>query len=363
MRNLNYYIKQTSDATFAELPLSEVDGLILCQIVYLNLEYFVKPTDEVQLVSLFTNENLECLAEPTFSPKKNVKMMKLLRESKRYQEVKLAYVWNQLSYDNEEQFYAVTYKIDDFIFIAFRGTDLTILGWKENFNMAYLREVPAQRDSVLYVNDVHELCKCKMFIGGHSKGGNLALYSAMYSKAELNDDIIKIYNFDGPGFSNYVFLNPEYLDIADRIITMTTQEAVVAVLMYHVDDITFVKAKGFSVLQHEPFNWRVSKIGLFKRVKKNTPQSRWFARAIRHFYEDTTELERKRFVDIMFTIIEVSPDNSVRDIKKHPLKFFSRARRKYKSLNIEELKFFKSITKKIKKSFYLILKQKLKRQI
>ncbi len=359
MRNLFYFLKEFGNVSFQDFAFNEVDSLILCQLSYLNFELFVSE-EEVYLLSLLDDDRIQSLSANTFSPKKNVKLLTMLRNARRYQEVKLCHLRNQLSYEDCEQFYAITFIIDDFLYLAFRGTDLTILGWQENFNMAYLKEVPSQRDSVLYVNEIFNHYHRKMIIGGHSKGGNLALYSAMYSSSEVNASILKIYNFDGPGFYNDVFSDQEFLILEDKVVTMSTQEAIIGVLLYHVDNLVFIKSRGFSLLQHEPYNWKVNKAGLLQKVKKNTIQSRWFARAVRHFFEDTSEIERKQFVDLLFTIIEVTPEATVDDFRSHPLKFLFGVQKRYKGLTKEEKRFFKKTLKKFRKSFYHILHLKLK---
>lgn len=359
MKNILYYLRQYGDISFSRHAFNEVDSLILCQLSYLNFDLYVAES-EVFLLSLLDDEQIERLSENTFSPKKNIRLLRILRQSKRYQTIRLCHLRNHLSYEECEQFYALTFVLDDFLYLAFRGTDLTILGWQENFNMAYLKEVPAQRDSVLYVNEIFAKYHRPMIIGGHSKGGNLALYSALYSKPEVNDYIRKVYNFDGPGFYKDIFSHQEYLALRDKVVTMTTQEAVIGVLLYHVDNLIFIKAKGFSVFQHEPYNWKVSRLGLLYRVKINSIPSRWFDRAVRHFFEDTTEEERKQFVNLLFTIVMITPKASVNDFRFHPIRFLFRAFRKYKGLTKEEKRFFKKTLKKFRKSFSHTLRLKLK---
>ncbi len=363
MKNLLYFARNFGNENFNDRPFDEVDALLLCQLAYLNFEKIVKEDKEIYLYSIIKNENFQILCDNTVCENKNLKLLKLLSHCNRYRYVKINYIRNQLCYENIEQFFAITFIFNDFIFVAFRGTDVTILGWKENFNMSYLKEIPSQRDSVIYINKIYDIYKKKMYIGGHSKGGNLALYSAMYSKNLINNNIIKVFNFDGPGFSNNIFGNEEYLQIENKLVTLTTQEAIIAVLMYHTDSFNFVNAKGFSIFKHDAFNWTLTKDGRFKYIKRNTPQSRWFDRAIRHFYEDTTDLDRKKFVDILFTIIEVSPNTTVFDFKRHPIRFIKGVRVRFKLLTKDEKKFFKSILKKLRRSFYHILKLKIKRKI
>lgn len=362
MRNLFYYLKQYGKLSFREYAINEVDSLILCQLIYLNLEEVLSKDTYMNLESLLAEENEAILIKNTFSPQKNLKLIRELRNSNRFVGVGISDIRNTLSYDYCEQFCAVVYHIEDIKYVSFRGTDLTILGWKENFNMSYQKEVPSQRDSLIYLTDIYEKYHQKMIVGGHSKGGNLAMYSVVYSNTDIRQDVIKIYNFDGPGLYLDIFSNEEYGSILEKMITMSTQEALIGVLLYHVSNIIYIKASGFGILQHEPYNWQVAKNGLLKRVKRNSIPSRIFASAVRNFFQDTNEEERKQFVDILFTIVEVAPNTSVNDFRYHPLRFISGVRKRFKKIPKEEQHYFKITLKKFRKSFYKTLKMKLKKQ-
>lgn len=360
MRNLLTYFNEMGSVPFKEREFNEVDSLILCQLAYLNFEKVVENVEKkVALKDVFVEKNFSLLNEMTFSPKQNIKLMKLIRDSRRFRNIKISHIENHLSYDDVKQFYALTFHFPNFKYICFRGTDLTILGWKENFNMSYMKEIPSQKLAYEYINKIYNNYKCPMYVGGHSKGGNLAIYAAIKSNNDVKDNIIAIYNFDGPGFNSELLYCDDYLKIRDKIIIMTAKEAIIAMLLYHVEDITFIKTKGVSILQHIPYNWCVADNRL-KRIKKNTPSSRWFARTIRHFYEDTNEYERKRFVDLLFTIVEVSPDNSVEILKKRPFKFLGRVNKKYRGLSKDDKKFMKYILKKYRHSSYHVVKIKIK---
>ena len=360
MRNLLSYLSEYGHIPFKSSPLNEVDGLILCQLAYLQFDKVIKNKDEkITLKDIFTDENIPILNEMTFSPKANIKLMKQIRESRRFRNVRISHIENHLSYEEGKQFYALTYHILDYIYICFRGTDLTILGWKEDFDMAHMKEIPSQRLAVEYVNNIFSIFKTKVYIGGHSKGGNLATYSAIKSNEDVKKYIERVYSFDGPGFNSELLCSNEYYSVKDKIIVMTAKEAIIAMLLYQPDNIIFIKTKGLSILQHIPYNWGVDGNSL-KRIKRNTASSRWFARTVRHFYEETSEYERKRFVDLLFTIVEVSPENTVEVLKKKPFRFIRKINKKYRSLEKEDRVFFKGILKKYRKSSYHVFKVKIK---
>lgn len=358
MKNLLFYLEKYGNTSFEDFPLNEVDSLILCQLSYLNLDRYVPSASAVRLPNVFDKKYENDLIFDTFSKRKNRRLIRYIRSSVRFKDVRIGYLRNYLSYDECEQFYAVSFLYRDLLYIVFRGTDLSILGWKENFNMAFLNEIPSQRDAVIYVNEIYNRHRCRLCIAGHSKGGNLALYSTMYCRKEIRLRIERVYNFDGPGLYQDVYSDEEYMTLKHKITTMTTQKAMIAVLLYYVDNLIFIKSRGITILQHDPFNWRVTLEGRLKRTKKNTLQSRIFAKAIRHFFEDTTEHERKRFVDILFTVIEAVPGASVNDLRYRPVRFLWCAVRNYRRLSKEDKKFFKETIKKIRKSFRYVVKNK-----
>ena len=187
--------------------------------------------------------------------------------------MKLNYYENIFLTEKIEQFCAITFEFNNFVYISFRGTDATLLGWYEDFNMLLMDEVPAQNSASKYLKEVASKTKKKIIIGGHSKGGNLAVYASLYCEEKIRNRITKIYDFDGPGFNKYIFDMPDYLAIEDRIIKITCEEALIGVLMFHSEKMLFVKAKGISIFQHDLFNWKITKNGEFKYVKESVAEA------------------------------------------------------------------------------------------
>ena len=210
MRNILYYLKKFGHCTFEERPFSDVDSLILSAMSYMMFDGVVpalgEEKDSVGIGRLQSEFVLNRLVVNTMDPKLNRKLWRLLAACPRFKEMRLHYLRDVTDDGIIEQFAAVTCLLPgEGLHICFRGTDLTLLGWKEDFNMSYLDEVPAQAEAVRYVNEVAALTEGKIYIGGHSKGGNLAMYAAMNCQDGARERIAGVFNHDGPGFRTDVF--------------------------------------------------------------------------------------------------------------------------------------------------------------
>ena len=363
MKNMISYLKKYGNTSFNELPFNEVDSLILSQIGYLNLDLFIAhPHDEVFLKDVLNKKNAKKLSLATMTRKDNIKLCKQFQYTTRYDVVYYKHLISEINYDECEQFFGVTFFLSDFNYISYRGTDLTLAGWVENANMAYLETIPAQQAALDYLNKICDLYDKPLIIGGHSKGGNLALYASMNAKKEIQDRIIEIYDFDGPGFrSSDVFKTEGFLNIKDKLHVMSSTMSVVAMLLYNVDKIEFLRTSGFTVLQHNPFNWHIKDTALI-RVKRNSITSRYLERSLNLFFRKVNVDDRKRFVGILTFIIKDDPKSSLLDIKRHPLRYYLGRWKRKRMLSHEDLLFYKSIIRLMRKCFTAVLKKKLKKE-
>jgi len=360
MKTMLYYVKKYGNTSFSDYDLNEMDSAVFSQLAYLNFDTYLAYDESVRLVELFKGEYIDALVMDTVTEGQNIKLLKLLGNSTRYNNVRICNVKNIYDELLCIQFFGMTLLFEDFAYVLFRGTDASLTGWKEDFNMCYLEEVPSQRYSIEYINDVYNKYKCKLRVAGHSKGGNLAVCSVLNSDRALQDEVISVINFDGPGFSGNTYTDPDYLYMKDRIFTFTTREAMIGLLLNHVDNLIYIRSRGVSLLQHNLHNWKVNRKCELKRVRKNSPASRVFGRTIRHFFEETDELERKQFVDVLFKVLEVYPSTSINHFKRRPFNFIGRVTRRYRFLAKPEKKFLFQTFKKFRKAFYKSFFSKLK---
>ncbi len=368
MRNLYYFVKKFGKQSFKQFPFNEVDSLILSQLSYLNLENFVpkleeKLSDSLSLIDKLNAKTIYELSYDTLDEKRNKKLLKLLLNTTRYQGLKVNYYQNQFCPEKIEQFCALTFVFDEFIYIAYRGTDLTFVGWQEDFNLALLDVIPAQADAYNYLDIVAKLSDKSLYLGGHSKGGNLALYAALASSDSIKDRIIKIYDHDGPGFSSDIYHSQAFLKLKNKLDKTTCREAMVGILLYHSGKMRFVDSRSIGIFQHDPYNWKVTKDGKFKLVKNSNLMSRTFEKTVSMFIEKTSIEDRKKFIEIVFKLAKEKPKSTIFDFKKHPISYIKGIHTRYKALTHEERIFFKSILKGYQKLWSQNFRYYLKRSL
>lgn len=361
MHNMISYLKKYGNTSFDDMPFNEVDSLILSQFGYLNLDLFINhPHDEVFLKDVINKKNAKKLAYASMTRKDNEKLCCQFEKTSRYNLVYYKHLISEINYQKCEQFFAVTFFLRDFNYISYRGTDLTMAGWEEDVNMSYLETVPAQQGALDYIRKVYSLYDKPLVVGGHSKGGNLALYAAMKAEKEIQDSIIDVYDFDGPGFSSKeVFKTEGFNNIKNKLHVVSSTMSVVALLLYNADKIEFLKTSGFTVLQHNPFNWHVKHDHLI-RVKRNSITSRYLEKAITRFFSIINFGDRKKFFNILFFIAKDNPKSSLLDIKHHPIRYLVGIKKRKKELTKEQFVFYKYVTKTIRISFTSTFKESIK---
>ena len=362
MKNMLWYLKKHGNTSFEEMPFCEADALIMSEVCYLALELFATDkNDEIMLKDILNPINAKKLSESCTTRPRAEKMCIFWPKTTRYDKVYFKYYRNIIDNEVEEQFFAVTFFIEDLVYVVYRGTDLTFSGWVENLNMTYMDVVPSQIDAVSYLNDIYSLYKCDLIVGGHSKGGNLAVYASVHAEPEVRNHITKIYDFDGPGVLDKNFYKrPAFREIEGRISAMSSTMSVVAMLLYNVKNIEFLKTSGFTVLQHDPFNWHIKEDGTFVRVKRNSISSRYLAKAVDNFFENTDINDRERFANILIYVIREKHESSLLDVVHHPFGYTKKARERKKYLAYEDRKFYKDFSKKITGSFKAVLKNELR---
>ena len=256
------YLKKYGDIPFREKPLNDVDSLALCQLSYLKFDGMVSDVrhngPSVTLQEIAKRPDVEQLFGDVRFEKENRALFEGLLSGRRFRNMKLNCYINLVEKEWETQFSAITFILDDgTLFLAFRGTDETIVGWKEDFNMAFLNPVPGQEYSVKYVNMVTGWLHQPFYIGGHSKGGNLAVYSAMKCAPFVRKRIQKIYSLDGPGFRPEVLKECHYNAIEDKVVKLLPHSSMIGMIFERDIHYRVVESKNHGLLQHDPFSWLV----------------------------------------------------------------------------------------------------------
>lgn len=262
MGNIISYLEEYGHQSFKEMPFNEVDALILSQFSYLKLDGLVpKITDDQEAVTLM---DIVCKMKDAvvFADERYEKDNRLLFEgminSVRFSSMNCNYYANIIDENVETQFCAITCYLENTLpVIVYRGTDENFVGWKEDFNMAFRKPVPGQQLSVLYMNQVGMHVLSEFYVCGHSKGGNLAVYSSMNTYMDIRNRIRRIYSFDGPGFRPEILKSEDYDSIAERIEKYIPQSSLVGMILENHENYLVVDSHSVGVLQHNPYTWRV----------------------------------------------------------------------------------------------------------
>ncbi len=317
MKNIIDYVKEEK-ASFSNKAFRGIDSLVLSQLSYLYFDGFVPNIADraapVTVADMASKVDTEELYNYTVDKLKKKKLLMSLMDSPRFREIGINYYVNKLDYAKEKQFSAVTFHLSDATtYIAFRGTDSTFVGWKEDFNMAFSTTIPSQEESVIYLDEVGKLASGDLKIGGHSKGGNLAVYAAMKCKPHIQNRITDIFSHDGPGFREEVFSSMEYQRIKDRIHQFMPQSALIGMLLEHHEKYVVVKSKRIGVMQHDPFSWLVE--GDDFQYQEDIDDMAVFAnKTIQTWLESLDDEKRELFVDTLYSIIKATGAKTFYDL-------------------------------------------------
>ena len=306
------YLRWRGDLTFAQDGFNEVDDLVLCIISYLNFRRFddLRTTDPARAVALpdvaarLTEEDEQLgLSELDYIP-----LMRLAAETERFRDVRMFGFTHEWDEAKEMQFDAVSYLLpDDTLLVSFMGTDTSLVGWKEDFNMSFLTAVPAQERATAYTVEMAAACPDrKLRIAGHSKGGNLAAWAAIHIPAQLQEQrLLDAYNNDGPGFSHDMVDSDAYRRVADKLHTYIPESSIVGVLLEHAEDYAVIDSSNRSIMQHEPLSWNV--LGSrFIHLGERSQMGKLSDDVLRQWIGSMTPQEREQFSDALFDVLSLS---------------------------------------------------------
>lgn len=304
------YLNKYGDRPFTEMPMNDVDSLILCQLAYLKYDGIVSDVREkgasVSLKEIAEHADFDKLFSDTRYEKQNRELFRGAVSGRRFCNMRLNCYINMVEKEWETQFSAVTFLLEDgTIYVAFRGTDETIIGWKEDFNMAYLSPIPGQTYSVKYLNMVMSRLHCPFYVGGHSKGGNLALYSAMNCIPDVQRRIQKIYNMDGPGFRPEVLEMGGYEKIEDRVVKILPHSSMIGMIFEKGIHYQVVESNRLGLMQHDPYTWMVENAE-FVRVDDIYESRRFMDNTINEWILSLDEQQLRTFVDTLYQVVSAS---------------------------------------------------------
>lgn len=317
MANIEDYIKWRGDLTLEQSEFNEIDNLILSRFSYLPFDNIIKEDETVTIKELSERFQKADITKMRILWENDVDLFPLLGQSKRFKNMKATKYINKLSKEDEKQFSAITILMpDDTIYVSYRGTDFTIVGWKEDFNMSFKSHVASQIDAVNYLKTIAQLYPNRLRIGGHSKGGNLAVYSAVFIDEEIKQRIINVYNNDGPGFEEEIIKTIEYKEILPKVHTYIPQTAIIGKLLNHEEKYSIVKSEEKGVMQHDLYSWQV--IGTkFIYLEELTKQSKFVDKTIRQWLSNVDAAKRQQVINIIFEIIYKTDTKTFAELREN----------------------------------------------
>lgn len=309
---ITYTQNQLND--FAKEPFNSVDSLVLSCLSYINFPKSVTNINNwtgVRIADLLLAEHFEEMFSDLYSAAESRELLYAAAASPRFRNIIVMGYNVQFDSKKEKQFAAMTFKLAGKLhYIAFRGTDLTLVGWKEDFNMAFSYPTPSQLESLNYLKKAAIHCRGQLLIGGHSKGGNLAVHASINCSSQTQKRIVRIYSHDGPGFVNSIFSSTKYKHIEKKIEKTLPQSSIVGMLLEEQENYKIVKSSRSSIWQHDPFTWEIEGND-FHYIKQLKANAQYFDKTLNTWIHSMTEKERERFVESLYKIFTtVFPDPS-----------------------------------------------------
>ena len=262
------FIREYGDKTFDELPFCDIDNLALCEIFYMPFDKVINDhfNKEPILFSdacnkVFAYNGYKNVGPGLILPKKISAKMMTMSRCKRYQDIKIVACQSAFGTNPALQFAAMTLILPDgTLVVVYRGTDDTLAGWKEDFDIYLKKGIPSHKLGVNYLNNIAERYEGSIIVCGHSKGGHVSLYSAMHCKEEVRARIKTVYNNDGPGFDNFDFIkSKEYKELLPKYKHFIPSNSFIGVILAHDDDYKIVKnTKFLGMLQHDASTWKTN---------------------------------------------------------------------------------------------------------
>ena len=312
--NILDYLDWRGDILFSERELNEVDNLIFSTLAYTEMSGLVSENDEKKLtIAELYSEYVKAGYDQSRMIINPATLLKKVSETERYKNVIVRNYVNKIDTEIKLQFSAVTFEFDNNFYIAYRGTDNTLVGWREDCNLSYLSRTPGQSEAVKYLNKIAGKSDFTLIVGGHSKGGNFAVYAGAFCDEEVRNRIKEIYSNDGPGFNDTVANSKEYLSIIPKAEHIITDSSIVGILLSSKTKKKVIKSSAMGIDQHDPYTWNVICMG-FEKADGLSTASVFMDKTITMWINSLSDENKKIFINTVFDFLEDSGAKTLNDI-------------------------------------------------
>ena len=350
MANINDYLDWRGDIPISEeFGINEIDNMIFARISYLLFDK-INLEDEETIESV--SNKMKDFKNEEFNYNGDKELITKLGQSTRFKNLILTDFVKNNDKEAERQFSAITIHISKkLMYLSFEGTDGTILGWKEDFNMAFMKNIAAQIAGKEYLEKIASKYKNKkMILGGHSKGGNVAIYSGVTASEKIQNRIIKVLNYDGPGFDKEFIKDIKNKDFIEKVYTYIPQSSVIGRILEHEEGFRVVESIQKGIYQHDIYSWQVKGKNMIK-LKETTKSSEVINETMKSWLKNTTVEQRRLFFDAIFDIFNSTSASKFSEISISWKTSMPKIIEKYKGLSEEDKKNMTEMIKLFGKSY------------
>ena len=309
MDNLSGYLRWRGDLSFARSPFNEVDGLVFCYLAYVNLDGIAPENPEESITvkeaaeQFFTVRTQAELDADRSLIRNAPYLMKEMAKTRRFARALIKNYTNKISDIKELQFSAMEILPGDgSSYVAYRGTDDTIVGWKEDFNLS-TGTIPAEKEAAGYLNRIATYSDRPLRVGGHSKGGNLAVFGASECELSVQKRIRRVYNYDGPGFNAEFFERPGIHRIQSKIRRFIPEFSIFGMLLEDTTEPTVIKSSQKGIMQHDGLSWQIEG-PVFVRGKGLDAAAQIFSDSMETWLAQSDDEQKNLFIDDLFSVME-----------------------------------------------------------
>ena len=361
------YLSWRGDLTFNQDPFNEVDNLVLAQLSYVDFDGIVSPSRENPILigdacsRYWERHTEEEIRNKTSFVNLSPYLLEPVAKSRRFGKMRLCGYVNTINKSAEAQFSAIQFELEDgTVYVAFRGTDETIIGWKEDFNLSFMSRTEGQRLAVEYMKKNFSNTSLKLRVGGHSKGGNFAVFASAFSGSRIINQIQKVYRNDAPGFRREITSKPEFKLIEKRTVTIIPEDSVIGRLLDAGKEAIVVRSSKKGIMQHDAMSWQI-RGGRFSYTKRSSDSIR-MEKVLSGWLENVDDEARRVFVDQIFNVMQTLGTDTMKDVREVSFGELTDAIQMIRGLSKEQQSEISKVVKKLVASggraFYEELEQK-----
>lgn len=322
-------------ASFEDMPLCALDATVLSQVAMIHAKDIVPSLPDknarkglhalaqrrprgIAFSQMLRAEHYPTMFSNLLDPAKAVEALFGIAASPRFRDMTALNYQDVFDVERQVQFAAMTFVYKNmFTCVSFRGTDTSTVGWREDFNMAFTMPVPAQDLALEYLEAVAAQTHLpkKLYIVGHSKGGNLAEYAALRCSKRVQNRIERVYNLDGPGFKAGTFTPDDYAPLRGKLVKIVPEESLVGIMLESEAPVFIAMSSASGLDQHSAFTWEVDEeLADFVYLPSLPEATKTTARTLHAWLSGYTDAEREKIVDAFFQAIEISHAQNPIDI-------------------------------------------------